>query len=260
MKLFSLLKSKKKYTLVISWWGTRWFYALGILKWLEELGYKDKIQAIYGVSAWALIGAYRAAGYSAQEIYHMYFGVNPFGFSSINIFSKQSLLRLNYFEKRFDQDLPKKVDDLKIKTYIWTTDVKTGLFHLFEFGDLTPILLWSISIPGIFPVVPHKKHLLMDGGVTNNFPVELAKQKYPKNEIIGVALNKFQEDQKIKTIFDNLSVSFEILLRHHTIENMSSVTHLFYKDLPLKVLDISKKNMHKAYLDGYKDCIEHFKN
>jgi len=259
MKLFSLIPTKKKYTLVISWWGTRWFYALGILKWLEELGYKDKIEAIYGVSAWALVGAYRAAGYTAKQMYDKFFGASPFWLTSINIFSKESLLKLNYFEKKFAEDLPKKINDLKIKTYIWTTDVKTGIFHLFDNGDLIPILLWSISIPGIFPVIHYKTHLLMDGGVTNNFPVDLAKQQYSKNEIIGIALNKFQENQTVKTIFDNLSVSFEILLRHHTIENMSAVKHLFYKDLKLKVLDINKKNMHKAYLDGYKDCIEHFK-
>ena len=109
MSIFSSMNSfmpqKKKYTLVISWWGTRGFYALGILKWLEELGYKDKIEAIYGVSVWALVGSYRAAGYSAQEIYAMFFDANPFGITSINIFSKKSLLRLNYFEKKFTQDL-----------------------------------------------------------------------------------------------------------------------------------------------------------
>jgi len=259
MKFFSLIPNKKKYTLVISWGGTRWFYALGILKWLEELRYKDKIEAIYGVSAWALVGAYRAAGYSTKQIYDKFFWVNPFWLTSINIFSKESLLRLNYFEERFIQDLPKKLSDLKIKTYIWTTDVKTWKFLLFDTGDVTPILLGSMSIPWIFPVVKYKKDVLMDGGATNNFPVDLAKQKYPKNEIIGIALNKFQENQTVKTIFDNLSVSFEILLRHHTIENMSAVKHLFYKDLKLKVLDINTKNMHKAYLDGYKDCIEHFK-
>ena len=185
MKLFTFIPKKKKYTLVISWWGTRWFYALGILKWLEQLGYKDRIQAIYGVSAWALVGSYRAAWYTAEQIYDMFFWINPFGLSSINIFSKESLLRLNYFEKKFSKDLPQQMKDL---------------------------------------------------------------------------LNKFQEHQKVKNIFDTLSISFEILLRHHTIENMWEVKHLFYKDLPLKVLDISKKKMHKAYLEGYKDCMEHFKN
>ena len=106
-----------------------------------------------------------------------------------------------------------------------------------------------MSIPGIFPIVTYKNHILMDGGATNNFPVNIAKRKYPNNDIIGIALNKFQENQKIKTIFDSLSVSIEILLRHHTVENMSVVTHLFYKKLNLKVLDINKKNMQKAYLD-----------
>ncbi len=264
MPILSSLKNlipwnNKKYTLVISWGGTRGFYALGILKWLEELGYKDKIQAIYGVSAWALIGSYRAAGYSAQEIYDIYFGVNPFGLASINIFSKESILNLDYFEEKFTKDLPKKITDLKIKTYIWTTDVKKGTFLLLDTGDLTPILLGSVSMPGIFPVRKYQNHLLMDGGATNNFPVEFAKKSYPDNEIIGIALNKFQENQVIETIFDNLSVSFEILLRHHTVENMWAVTHLFYKSLNLKVLDVSNDKMHKAYLDGYKDCIAHFK-
>ncbi len=259
MKIPSFLKSKKKYTLVISWWGTKWFYALGVLKWLEEVWYKDKIEVIYGVSVWALIGSYRSAGYSAQEIYDFFIDDHSFWVSSINILSKQSLLKLNYFEKKFRKDLPKKFSDLKIKTYIWTTDVKTWLFRLFSTGDLIPILLGSISIPGIFPVTHYKNYVLMDGWATNNFPVDLAKKAYPKNEIIGIALNKFQQSQKIKTIFDALSVSFEILLRHHTVENMSVVTHLFYKKLNLKVLDINKKNMQKAYLDGYDDCLKHFK-
>ena len=258
MRLFSFIPKKKKYTLVISWWGTRWFYALGILKWLEELGYKDKIEAIYGVSVGALVGSYWSAGYSAQEIYDMFFDERVFGISSINIFSKESLLRFNYLEKKFTKELPQKLSDLKIKTYIWTTDTKMGTFRLFDTGDLIPILLGSIAIPGIFPVIHYQKYILMDGWATNNFPIDVAKEKYPNNEIIGIALNKFKENQTIKNIFDNLSVSFEILLRHHTIENMWIVKHLFYKDLPLKVLDINKKNMHKAYLEGYKDCREHF--
>ena len=130
---------------------------------------------------------------------------------------------------------------------------------MFSTGDLVSALLGSMAIPGIFPVVTHGKYTLMDGGLTNNFPVDIAKQKYPHNEMIAIALNKFQQNQKIKTILDTLSVSFEILLRHHTVENMSVVDHLFYKPLGLTVLDTSRKNMHKAYLDGHKDCIAHFK-
>lgn len=99
----------------------------------------------------------------------------------------------------------------------------------------------------------------MDGGVSNNFPVKIAKKKYPNNDIIGIALNKFQEGQNIDTILDSLSVSFEIFLNNDTVENMDLVKHLFYRDIPLKILDINKEKMHKIFLQGYKDCIKHFK-
>ncbi|MBR6907592.1 hypothetical protein IKN40_03695 [bacterium] len=54
---------------------------------------------------------------------------------------------------------------------------------------------------------------LIDGGVTNNFPLAIAKGKFPRHKIIGISLNKYQKNQKIKNIFDNLLVSFEIMLR-----------------------------------------------
>lgn len=260
MKLPSFLsKKKKKYTLVISWWGSRGFYALGVAKWLEELWMKDSIEAIYGVSAGAILASYRSAGYSAEEIFDIFYNASPFGIMSINVISKKSLVTLDYFQKQFTKNLPKKITDLKKKIYIWTTDVKSGKFRLFSTGDLVPALLGSMAIPWIFPVVEYGKYTLMDGGLTNNFPVDIAKKKYPNNKIIGIALNKFQQNQKIKTILDTLSVSFEILLRNHTVENMSVVDHIFYKPLGLTVLDTSRKKMQKAYVDGYKDCMKHFR-
>lgn len=257
--LKKLITPKKQYTLVISWWGMRWFYALGVLKWLEELDFKKNIAAIYGVSAWAIIASYWAAWYTAEQIYTIFMTNGSFGLSSINLLTKQSLLKLNSFEKMFYKDLPKDFSDLHIKTYIWTTDVNKGTFLIFDKGSIVPALLWSVSIPGVFPVVRYQNHVLMDGGATNNFPVDIAKKKYPTNEIIGIALNKYKENQNIKNIFDTLSVSFEILLRNHTIENMWIVDHLFYTDIPLKVLDTNKKNMQKAYHQWYEDCIAHFK-
>ncbi len=107
-------------------------------------------------------------------------------------------------------------------------------------------------------MVNYEDHHLMDGGATNNFPVTIAKKRYPKNEIIGIALNKFKNDQKTTNIFDALSISFEILLRHNTIIHLDIVDHLFYNDLPVKVLDISKKHMQEAYDQGYTDCMKHF--
>jgi NTE family protein len=77
-----------------------------------------------------------------------------------------------------------------------------------------------MAIPGIFDPVEYQEMVLIDGGMINNFPVDLAKKKYPKAEIIGVALNKFQENQSMKNIFENLNIAFEILLRGQTVEKL----------------------------------------
>lgn len=33
-----------------------------------------------------------------------------------------------------------------------------------------------MAVPGIFEPVEYDKHLLVDGGVTNNFPIDYAKE------------------------------------------------------------------------------------
>lgn len=99
----------------------------------------------------------------------------------------------------------------------------------------------------------------MDGGVTNNFPVDIAKKHYPNNEIIGIALNRFRENQKIHTVIDILSIAFEILLRNNTIENLALVDHEFYINTPVKILNTNKAKIKKAYEEGYRECLNHFK-
>jgi NTE family protein len=41
-----------------------------------------------------------------------------------------------------------------------------------------------MSIPGVFPPVHYENYLFVDGGLLNNFPVDLAKKIYPHREII----------------------------------------------------------------------------
>lgn len=255
-----LSKRKKEYVLVISWWGTRGFYGLWVLKWLEEVGLKDKIKIIYWVSAGAMLASYRSAWYTADEIFDKFSNTKKFfNIYALNILSKKSLLKSNGLFEHFKKDLPKDITQLSHKVYIGTTNANTGKFKTFSQGDLPTILLWSISIPGIFPVVPYENTVLMDWGVTNNFPVDVAKKRYPKHELIWVALNRFRENQKINNVLDTLSIAFEILLRNNTIENLPLVEHPFYINVPLKVLDTNKQKMKKAYEEGYRECLNHFK-
>jgi predicted acylesterase/phospholipase RssA len=116
-----------------------------------------------------------------------------------------------------------------------------------------------MAIPGIFPAIKYWKYSLVDWWVLNNFPVDIAKQHYPNHEIIWIALNKFQTNQNIKTPLDNLQVTLEVIMRSKLLENTNIVDYLFYKDLPISVLSINKKQMHEAFALWHEDWIKMFK-
>ncbi len=256
---FSRFSSSKDFVLVISWWWARWAYALGILHGMEKLGLDKNIRAIYGVSAWAIVWSYIAAGYTARETYEKFVDFFSFGIRKFNLLPKKWLLSNKFLRKNFSQDLPKTFQELDIPLYIGTTDMKKAEFVIFEKDELVEPLLGSMSIPGIFEPVPFKDMLLMDGGLIDNFPADRAKKKFPSSQIVGIALNKFKENQSLKTIFDALNISFEILLRAQTLEKFPLVDHLFYKPLPVGVMDIKEKALRKIFQEGYDDCIEHFR-
>lgn len=258
MNILHTLFWKKKYTLVISWWWVRWFYALGVLKALEELDMKKNISTIYGVSAGAILGTYRSAWYSADWIFERFSKISLFGLKTLNFLSKKSLLKNDFIQKIFEEDLPENFESLNIPLAIWSTDTKKGKYILYKKGNLITPLLGSMSIPGVFPPVSFEDRTLMDGGLINNFPVDLAKKDYPSHKIIWIFLNKFIENQKTSSIIDNLSLSYEILMRARDMEKFHMVDDLFYRDLDIPVLSTNKKQMKVIFDMGYKDAKKKF--
>lgn len=170
-----------------------------------------------------------------------------------------SLLKNSSLKNHFEQDLPSKFERLNKILYVGATNINTWKFILFSKWDLITPLLGSMAIPWIFPNIKHKTYNLIDWWATNNFPVDIARKHYPKNKIIWINLNKFTENQEIKSIFDTLSISLDILLRNRAMLKSDKVDYLFYNDTWLKILDTKASKMKKAFEKGYLDCIEKFK-
>ena len=161
-------------------------------------------------------------------------------------------------QKMIEEYLPDSFDDLRIPFHAGAVDTNTAEYHLFSSWDLQTIVLGSMSIPWVFPPVKYEEYSLVDWGVLNNFPVDIAKQHYPDHEIIGIALNKFQTNQKITSAFDNLQITFEVMMRSKLLENTRMVDYLFYRDLPISVLSLNKKQMHEAFALWYEDWCKMF--
>ncbi len=155
---------------------------LGFHRALVELGVP--IDFIVGSSVGALNGAFIAAGESVEAMSALWrsirfrdlFGlnwralVNPRRADSI-----YGSLRQRHFIERY---LPaKRFEDLRVPLTILATDIDTGKGIRLERGDLTEAILASVAIPGLLPPVFREGRQLIDGGVTNNLPLDVAVEK-----------------------------------------------------------------------------------
>lgn len=252
--------TEKRKILVISWWWARWAYALWVMKAMEECGIKEKIDAIYGVSIWAIVWSVWSNGMKAEEIFEILTHLSIRDFYGRDVLIKSwGFISNKKIKSLLDEYLPENFEDLNIPFYAGCVDTNKAEYKLFHHWDLRKIVLGSMSIPGVFSPVKYDEFSLVDGGVLNNFPVDLAKKRYPNHEIIWIALNKFQINQRIKSAFDNLLVNFEVMMRSKLLENTKSVDYLFYRELPIQVLSLSKKQMREAFALWYEDWIKMFK-
>ena len=76
-------------------------------------------------------------------------------------------------------------NDLPIPFACVATDIKTGKEVDIRHGSVPTAMRASMAIPGVFTPVPMDNHLLVDGGLVNNFPADLVK-KMGADIIIGV--------------------------------------------------------------------------
>ncbi|MGL2962893.1 patatin-like phospholipase family protein [Flavobacterium sp. RSB2_4_14] len=78
----------------------------------------------------------------------------------------------------------KDFDQLPIPFRALATDLVTGQEVVIDKGNLATAIRASMSLPAVFNAVPFDGTLLVDGGVVNNFPTDIAK-KLGADIIIG---------------------------------------------------------------------------
>jgi NTE family protein len=71
------------------------------------------------------------------------------------------------------------IEELPKPFFCVSSDLTSGRIHVHRSGPLWRALRASVALPGILPPVTHHGHLLVDGGVMNNLPVDvMAKQAH----------------------------------------------------------------------------------
>ena len=250
----------KKYILVLSWWGSKWFYSLWIIKAIEESWLESQIDAIFGVSAWAMIASYRAAGLKAEQVYSKLLeNIEFLSAKNLKMPPVTSILQEKTVQRMYRKSLPSTFSKLKKNVYIWATDLNTGKYKIFHTWELIPALMGSIALPVIFPPVKFWDYLLADGGIIDNFPVIRAKKLYPDHEVIGVTVSSYKKHQKISNLLSSAMVSWNLVLSKDVEWNIIATDHLFCKNTWVSTAETNKEKLKNIYEVGYKDWMKYFK-
>jgi NTE family protein len=67
-----------------------------------------------------------------------------------------------------------RFEEAKVPFWVVATSLRSGVERWFHSGQLTPALLATTSLPGIFPPVDIDGDTYIDGGVVNNVPISQA--------------------------------------------------------------------------------------
>lgn len=197
--------------LVLSGGGTKGIAHAGVLKFLEDQ--HIKVDVISGTSAGALVGAFYAYGKSPEEILAFFQSVHFFNWKHL-VFNKPGIVSSDifriYLEPVFGNS---KIKESKIPLLLTATDLSTGTMHVFdEDTEVIDAIISSAAIPGVATPYSINDKIYCDGGVINNFPADLLKDRVEK--MIGVYLSPLDKlnQNKIKSIRSVTERALEILL------------------------------------------------
>ncbi len=159
--------------LVLAGGGARGFAHIGVLKALIEQ--RVPFDHLGGTSMGAIIAAGVAAEWGIEELTarmrEAFVETNPLSDYTLPLIAMvrgkkvSNLLREHFGDVRIEE-LPKPF-------FCVSSDLTTGRIHVHRSGLLWRALRASVALPGILPPVSHHGHLLVDGGVMNNLPVDV---------------------------------------------------------------------------------------
>ena len=203
----SALADRPKIGLVLGGGGARGAAHVGVLKVIEQE--QIPIDYIAGTSMGAIVGALYASGNSAAEIEEILRSIDwqlalsdkgprsehsiaskkndvefaislEAGFNNGKVGLPTGLLQGQQLElllRRLFEDVDhiRNFDDLPIPFRAVATDLGAMRPVVFDSGDLSTAVRASMSVPGAFEPVAYEDTLLVDGGLVDNVPADVAR-------------------------------------------------------------------------------------
>jgi len=201
--------------------GSKGLAHIAVIKAIKE---KDvQVDFLSGTSAGALVASYYAFGRDLKNLDNLTQLLRARAIFNFNI-GKLGLMSTNSLREALLKELGDlQIEDAQIPLAICTTDINTGESVYLRQGPLVNALCASVAVPGIFKPVSINDRLLVDGGISNNVPIQILEQM-GAGITVGVDLNGVTSYPKVSNMFDVIMNSVDIAIDLRTKEQLKRAT------------------------------------
>lgn len=167
--------------------GGRGSSHIGVISVLEALNIP--VDMIAGTSIGGVVGVLYAVGKTPDEIEELFrtATIRRIMTRDSNNYGLLGTAKIEAWLREILAD--RTFADLPFPVAVVTVDLVSGDEVLIQDGDLVEALLATSAVPGFFPPRPHGDHLLVDGMLRNNLPVDVAKM-LGADKVIAVDLHE----------------------------------------------------------------------
>jgi NTE family protein len=192
--------------------GARALAHLGILKLFESEAIR--FDYVSGASFGAVIGALYARGDSIDQIESLikkFFGGLESAFDpTLPVVSFFKGKKMRKMLKETFKDL--RIEELPLRFVTSAVDLQSGKEHVFDNGPIVEALIATMSLPGAFPPYFLGEKVLVDGGMVNNVPEDLIRER-GADLVLGVNVSPLHEAVSLK-LFEDRKSSGKSLFRY----------------------------------------------
>lgn len=215
---------KTNSALILSGGGALGLAHIGVLKALEP---SYKFDFLAGVSAGSIVAAGVACGMNAAQIEHAIDQTNLFDMAFDVSWKNTGLIAGDAIQDILDKIYGGRTfKDIEVELFIGATDFSTGQRVVITEGKIADAVRASLAIPVVFEPYFHKglDKYLVDGGLSQNFPLDLALENYQGKKIIGVNV------ANLKPLADDFNTEKFFGRNKDLISNLQRTFRIFFQN------------------------------
>lgn len=131
-----------------------------------------------------------------------------------------------FFNQLVDEDLGERnIEQLPIPLAIVATDIGSGERVVFRDGSLTQAMRASMSVPGLMAPVEYRGRKLVDGGLVDNVPVEVARDLCQADRVIVVNVGSpLKAPEEVGSLLSVSAQMIGILTKQNVERSLSTLT------------------------------------